>query len=97
MWLDGIIAALTLTAFTAAFVFKPVLVGTEGDPLTVAVTLAYPVADLLLLSLVGVALALTRWRPDRTWTLIAVSFVLTAVADAIYAYAASGDTYVAGG
>lgn len=96
LWLDGLVAGFTLAAFTAAFVFEPVLSSTDGDPLTVAVTLGYPVADLLLLCIVGIALALTGWRPDRTWSLIATSFVLTAVADAMYAYAASSDAYVAG-
>jgi two-component system cell cycle response regulator len=97
LWLDGLVAGLTLAAFTAAFVFKPMLTTTEGDPLTVAATLGYPVADVLLLGFVGVAFAMTRWRPDRTWSLIGASFVLTAVADALYAYAASADTYMAGG
>ncbi|MEY2515995.1 MAG: hypothetical protein QOJ89_3353, partial [bacterium] len=96
LWLDGIVAGLTLAAFTAAFVFKAVLGSTEGDPLSVAVTLAYPVADLLLLCFVGIALALTGWRPDRTWSLIAASFVLTAVADGLYAVEASSHAYVAG-
>ncbi|MEA2242340.1 MAG: hypothetical protein QOD24_1896 [Solirubrobacteraceae bacterium] len=96
LWLDGLVAGLTLAAFTAAFVFKPVLGSTHGNPLTVAVTLGYPVADLLLLCFVGVAFALTSWRPDRTWSLIAASFTLTAIADALYAYAASSDAYVAG-
>jgi two-component system cell cycle response regulator len=95
-WLDGLVAGLTLAAFTAAFVFKAVLVSTAGDPLTVGVTLGYTVADLLLLCFVGVAFALTSWRPDRTWTLIAGSFILTAIADALYAYAASSDAYIAG-
>jgi two-component system, cell cycle response regulator len=96
LWLDGLVAGLTFAAFTAAFVFQPVLTSTEGAPLTVAVTLAYPAADLLLLCFVGVAFALTGWHPDRTWTLIALSFLLTAIADAAYAYSASADTYVAG-
>jgi two-component system cell cycle response regulator len=95
-WLDGLVAGLTIAGFTAAFVFKAVLVSTEGDPLTVAVTLGYTTADLLLLCFVGVAFALTSWRPDRTWSRIAASFILTAVADALYAYAASSDAYVAG-
>jgi diguanylate cyclase (GGDEF)-like protein len=96
LWLDGLVAGFTLAAFTAAFVFGPVLRSTEGKPLTVAVTLAYPVADLLLLCFVGIALAVTGWRPDRTWALIAGSFVLTAVADGLYAMSASSQTYVGG-
>jgi diguanylate cyclase (GGDEF)-like protein len=95
--LDGLVAGLTLAAFAAAFAFDAVLSSTDGPPLTVIVTLAYPVADLLLLCFVGIALALTGWRPDRAWALIALGFVLTAVADVIYTYAASADSYLAGG
>jgi hypothetical protein len=80
LWLDGLVAGLTFAAFTAAFVFEPVLTSTEGDAVTVAITLGYPVADLLLLCFVGVALALTGWRPSRTWSLITVGFTLTALA-----------------
>jgi diguanylate cyclase (GGDEF)-like protein len=96
LWLDGLVSGLTLAAFTAAFVFEPVLTSTEGAALTVAVTLGYPAADLLLIAFVGLSFALTGWRPDRTWSLIGASFVLTAVADAVYAYTASSETYVAG-
>jgi diguanylate cyclase (GGDEF)-like protein len=96
LWLDGLVSGLTLAAFTAAFVFEAVLTSTEGAPLTVAVTLGYPVADLLLVAFVGLSFAITGWRPDRTWSLIGASFVLTAIADAVYAYTASSETYVAG-
>jgi diguanylate cyclase (GGDEF)-like protein len=96
LWFDGLISGLTLAAFAAAFVFEPLLSSTEGDPLTVAVTLGYPVADLLLIAFVGVSCALTGWRPGRTWSLIAASFVITTVADGIYAYTASSETYSAG-
>ncbi|MFP5365009.1 MAG: HD domain-containing phosphohydrolase [Thermoleophilia bacterium] len=96
LWIDGLVTGLTLAAFAAAFAFEPLLHSTEGDPLTVAVTLGYPVADLLLIAFVGLSFALTRWRPDRTWSLIAASFASTAVADAVYAYTASSQTYVAG-
>jgi diguanylate cyclase (GGDEF)-like protein len=96
LWLDGLVSGLTLAAFAAAFVFNPLLSSTEGDPVTVAVTLGYPVADLLLVSVVGLSFALTGWRPDRTWSLIAMSFVLTAIADAVFAYTASSETYIAG-
>ena len=95
-WLEGLVAGLTLAAFTAAFVFEPVLTSTAGDPVTVAFTLGYPVADLLLLCFVGVAFAMTGWRPDRTWCLIALSLILTAVADGAYAISASSDSYSAG-
>ena len=96
LWLDGLVSGLTLAAFAAAFVFEPLLTASQGAVLTVAVTLGYPVADLLLVTFVGLCFALTGWRPDRTWSLVATSFVLTTVADAVYAYTASSDTYIAG-
>jgi two-component system cell cycle response regulator len=96
LWLDGGVSGLTLAALTAALLYGPLLDATEGDPLTVAVTLAYPVGDLLLLCSVGVALAITGWRPGRAWGLIALSIALTAIADAIYSYLESAGTYADG-
>ena len=63
LWLDGAVSGLTLAALTTALLYAPLLDATEGKPTTVAVTLAYPVGDLLLLCSVGVALAITGWRP----------------------------------
>ena len=48
----------------AAFAFDAVLSSTDGPALTAMVALAYPVADLLLVCFVGIALALTGWRPE---------------------------------
>jgi diguanylate cyclase (GGDEF)-like protein len=93
LWLDGAVSGLTLAALTAALLFGPILEATEGDPAVVAVTLAYPVGDLLLLCSVGVALAITGWRPGRAWGLIALSLVLTAIGDAIYTYMENTGSY----
>ena len=43
---------LAVAAFAAALAFQPIVDATVGDPVTVAVNLAYPVGDLVLLSLV---------------------------------------------
>ena len=64
LWLDGIVAALGVAAVTAALVLPPILaMSVEGDPAAVAVNLAYPIGDVLLLVLLVGALALTGWRP----------------------------------
>ena len=63
LWLDGAVSGLTLAALATALLFAPLLSATEGDPTTVAVALAYPVGDLLLLCSVGVALAHHRLAP----------------------------------
>ena len=54
----------------AAVAFEPIVEATVGDPVTVAVNLAYPLGDLLLLSLVVASFALSGWRPDRGWMLM---------------------------
>ena len=85
LWLDGIVAALGMAACVAALVLPPILaMSLEGDAAAVAVNLAYPAGDLLLLALLLGALALTGWRPDRSITLLGIGVVLSAVADMSY-------------
>ena len=78
LWLDGAVSGLTLAAITTALLYAPAAHATEGEPDSRSrVSLAYPVGDLLLLCSVGVALAITGWRPGRAWALIALSIALT--------------------
>ena len=49
-----------------------------------ATTLAYPLGDVLMLSLVVGVVALTRWRPGRTWTLLLLGLAALVVADVAY-------------
>jgi two-component system, cell cycle response regulator len=96
LWLDGAVSGLTLAALATALLFGPVLKVTGGDPSAVATNLAYPVGDLLLLTSVGVALSVTGWRPGRAWGLVALSLLLTSVADALYSYLESAGIYASG-
>jgi two-component system, cell cycle response regulator len=96
LWLDGAVSGLTLAALATALLFAPLLSAGDGDRTAVAVSLAYPVGDLLLFCSVGVALGITGWRPGRAWGLIALSLLLTGVADAIYSYLESSGTYADG-
>ena len=97
LWLDGVIASLAVAALGAAVVFDNVISTTGGSPLVVATNLAYPLADLLLLALVVATFALTGWRFDRTWALVAAGFAVFAVSDSIYLYETAAGTYVEGG
>src|SRR3954452_6248486 len=45
---DGIAAALAVSALSAAIVFQAVLAHSEGEPLAVATSLAHPLSDLIL-------------------------------------------------
>jgi two-component system cell cycle response regulator len=97
LWLDGLIAALGVAAVGAAVVFDKVLSTTGGTPIVVATNLAYPLADLLLLSLVVAMFALTGWRFDRTWAFVAAGYAVFAVADTAYLYQTAEGRYVEGG
>jgi two-component system, cell cycle response regulator len=83
-WVDGLIGALAVAAVAAALIFPPVLDALGGSPLGVAVSLAYPCADLVLLGLVVGALVTSRWRAQGTWLLIAIAVGLFGVSDVVY-------------
>jgi two-component system, cell cycle response regulator len=84
LWMDGAIAALGTAAVGAAFVFDYVAGKTEGSALEVATTLAYPLGDIGMLALVVGVIALTGWRPGRTWSLLLAGLAALVVADIAY-------------
>jgi diguanylate cyclase (GGDEF)-like protein len=96
LWLDGAIAALTVAAMIATLVFQPIVDATSGGPTEVAVNLAYPVGDLLLVGLVVAVFGLNGWRPDPVWLLLGGGLALTAVADGLYLFQSATDQYVQG-
>ena len=63
LWMDGAIAGLGTAAIGAAFVFDFVAGSTEGTPLQVATTLAYPLGDILMVAMVVGVIALDRLAP----------------------------------
>jgi diguanylate cyclase (GGDEF)-like protein len=83
-WVDGLIGALAVASVAAALIFPPVLEALEGNSLGVAVSLAYPCADLVLLGLVAGALAASSWRVHGAWPLIAAALILFGAADVVY-------------
>jgi diguanylate cyclase (GGDEF)-like protein/putative nucleotidyltransferase with HDIG domain len=95
-WIDGLIAALTVGAVAAAVVFDQLLEWSAGDAAAIAVNLAYPVGDLILLALTVGFLALGGRRLSLSWGLIAASLGLFAVSDSIYLVQVANGTYVYG-
>jgi diguanylate cyclase (GGDEF)-like protein len=84
LWTDGLIAALGTAALGAAFVFDFVADHTSGTSLEVATTLAYPLGDIAMIALVVGVVALTEWRPGRTWGLLLAGLAAMVVADIAY-------------
>jgi two-component system, cell cycle response regulator len=93
LWLDGLVGGLALGAACAALFLGPVLAAAEGSTLSVAVTLAYPVLDVLLLCTVGVAFGVSHWRPGAVWTWLGVALATSAVGDAGYSWQEAVGTY----
>jgi two-component system, cell cycle response regulator len=96
-WLDGVIVGTAVASLAAALALGPIVdAGNEGSMLAVATNLAYPIADLALLTLVLSAAAFTGWRPGRSWTVLGAGLLLLAVSDGVYLLQSAQGTYVEG-
>jgi two-component system, cell cycle response regulator len=96
LWLDGVIAALTVAAISAAVIFKAVRASTGGDTAAIVTNLAYPLADMVLVGLVVGIMAAGRKRLDRTWVVLGVGLGVFAVCDSIYLFQVARETYATG-
>ncbi len=96
-WLDGAVVGLTIAAAGAGLVLPILLKTNSGHFLSDAVSLAYPIGDLVLLAMVGVAFSLAGWRPGRMWLLLGIGIAISATGDLIYVYQNAKGTYVVGG
>ncbi len=81
LWMDGAIAALGTAALGTAFVFDFVADKATGSTIEVITTLAYPLGDIAMLSIVVGVVALTGWRPGRTWSLLLAGLAALVIAD----------------
>jgi two-component system, cell cycle response regulator len=93
LWLDGLVAGLALSAMCAAAFLGPVFSSAEGTAAANAVTLAYPVLDLLLMCVVGIAFGVCGWRPGPAWTVLGLSLAISAVGDAAYSWQEAVGSY----
>ena len=80
-WLDGAVAAMGTSAVCAAFVFDRVLRLAGSDPAATATNLAYPIGDVLLLSLVMGGSTVITGRRKAPWLLLATGLAINAVGD----------------
>ena len=90
VWIDGAIGSFAVLAIGSAFVIEPLRDAAKGSFASVAVNLAYPLADIVLLALVVGASALTGWRLGRGWSMLGLMFVAVAMADIIYVASTTG-------
>ena len=81
-WLDGLVAGLGAAALCAAFVIDPILGSATGSSGSIAVDLAYPVGDLILLTLAVGALVIVPGCPRRLVMLV-LGCVVLAIGDTV--------------
>jgi len=80
-WLDGAVAGFGAAAVCATFAFNDVLHHAGGSAAGVAVNLAYPVGDVLLLGLVVGGAAIVSGKRKLPWLLLAAGYALNTVGD----------------
>ena len=80
-WLDGAVASLGTASACAAFMFERVLHLTGGNSAATATNLAYPIGDVLLLSLVVGGSTVMSGRRKAPWLLMATGIAINTVGD----------------
>ena len=97
MWLDGIIGALGGAAVAVGVLLGPALEMTAGDPAAVFTSLAYPLADVLLLAVLVALGSILGLRRDLTISLLAAGILANLTGDIVFLNLATQDVYVEGG
>ena len=94
VWLDGLLGGCAVAALAVALVIDP-LAESAGSLAAAATNLAYPLADLLLVTFGIGGFALMRWRPGWAWALLLVAFLTIGAGDALYLLGLGQRTYEA--
>ena len=94
--LDAAILATSVAVLAWTFQIGPLAAELDPEPLAFAISLAYPIMDVLL---IGVCIGLLAGPGLRTasFRLLALSLVALLVADQIYAIQTAADSYTDGG
>ena len=93
--LDGAVTGLALGAAASMLWFDPLLEA-SGRPLQVAVGMAYPIMDLVIIVLLVSSLAPMRYRPNRSTLLLLLGMTAFVVGDVVYLNEVASNTYVQG-
>jgi diguanylate cyclase (GGDEF)-like protein len=97
-WLDGLIVGSAVAALAAALALSPIVDASSSDSTAAVITnLAYPIADLTLLTLVVTAASFTGWRPGLSWLTLGSGLIVLGVSDGLYLLQSAQGTYLEGG
>ncbi len=96
-WIDGIAAALLVSAPAVVLILAPTIKASEGSVLVKTVSTAYPLGDIVLLGAVVGVIALAGWHPGRAWFTLALGLACFVAADSFYSVENLTGTYSLGG
>jgi diguanylate cyclase (GGDEF)-like protein len=97
LWLDGLTSGFGAAALLGAAVLRPVLSTPDGSVALIVTNLAYPVFDLVLLSVVVLVFNLHGWRPGALWWWLGWTVLGLLVSDSVYLLQLARGSYVNGG
>ena len=97
IWVDGLIAALGVAALESTLVIGPIIKASSGvSAASLATNIAYPIGDMVLVTMVVAVFAVRGWRPGRLWWTLGAGLVLFAAADSVFVLQVTTNTYVTG-
>lgn len=93
--LDGLIAAACAAALASVMFLSGFTFG--GSALPAAVSLAYPIADIVLAGLLLGVWAISGWRTEPVWLLLLAGMGLNTTANGIHMFETTHGSYIPGG
>ncbi|MFD1370521.1 putative bifunctional diguanylate cyclase/phosphodiesterase [Actinoplanes sichuanensis] len=96
-WLDGLIAASCAAAFASVAFLTGVTAESFGVGLSMLVSVAYPVSDIVLAGVLLGSWALSNWRLERVWTLLLTGMGINTVANALRMLETNSGVYLPSG
>ena len=94
--LDGAILATGAVVVWWTFVLGPLVAASDPEPLSFAISIAYPIGDLLLLGL-ALGLVMTPGSKSASFRLLVANLVLLLIGDLVFNLQSLDGTYVDGG
>ncbi len=95
--LDGLIVAASLFVVGWVTILGPVYSAGETDRLALAVALAYPLSDVVVLTMAAVVLVRSGSGDRLPLTLVTAGVACIALSDSLFAYLAAQNAYDSGG
>jgi PAS domain S-box-containing protein len=96
LWLDGLVAGLTLAALMTTVGLSPVHDAAQDGAVALAAAIMYPALDAVLLGLCIGAATMAGFHPGRRWALVGGGLALVAVADTTFSLQIAAGTYESG-